>query len=111
MNAPMSLPQFDRDTNMRRVARELAMDIHTLDDILKNCQVPIDEFNVWRAHPKFLQYLDQYRAEWHSATNTSERVKIKAGVVMEEFMEEAYLNLHDKKLPLNHRVELGKLVA
>lgn len=111
MNAPLSLPQFDRDTNMRRVARELAMDIHTLDEILLNCRVSVSEFNSWRNHPKFLKYLEEHRAEWHSATNTTERVKIKAGVVMEEWLEDAYLNLHDKKLPLNHRVELGKLVA
>lgn len=111
MNAPLSLPQFDRDTNMRRVARELAMDIHPLDDILKNCGIPTSEFDKWRSHPNFLRYLAEFQAEWHSATNTHERVKMKAGVVLEEWMEDAYLNLHDKKLPLNHRVELGKLVA
>lgn len=87
------------------------MDIHPLDKILENCQVSVQEFSKWRTHSNFLRYLAEFQSEWHSAVNTHERVKIKAGVIIEEWMEEAYHNLHDKKLPLNHRVELGKLVA
>lgn len=96
---------------MRRVARELAMDIIPLDQILANSEVPFSDFNKWKDHPQFLTYLRQFKEEWHSASNTHERTKVKASVVMEEFMEEAYRDLHNKKAPLNHRVELGKLVA
>lgn len=71
----------------------------------------MSELDRWKENPQFLAYLKQFKEEWHSAINTQERTKIKAGLVMEEFMEEAYRNLHNVKQPLNHRVELGKLVA
>lgn len=111
MDITSSLPLLDRDTLMRRVARELAIDIYPIEQILKNCNVTYEEFAKWKDNPRFAQYYVEFKQEWHSAKNTHERTKVKAGVVMEEFMEEAYKGLHDIKLPLNHRVELGKLVA
>lgn len=111
MDTTSSLPLLDRDTLMRRVARELAIDIYTLDQILANCDVTMDEFMKWKDNRRFNEYYIEFKQEWHSAKNTMERTKLKAGVVMEEFMEEAYKGLHDRKMPLNHRVELGKLVA
>lgn len=102
---------MDRDTAMRRVAREIAMDLYPLDKILENIEISAEEFGKWKDHPQFLKYLSQFRDEWSAATNTTERTKIKAGLVMEEFMEEAYKELHNVKQNLNHRVELGKLVA
>ena len=111
MNASLSLPPTDLDGKMRRIAREVAMDLYSLDQILKNCDTSVSEFDIIKKHPRFAQYYSQFKDEWNAATNTKERTKIKAGLVMEEFMEEAYTTLHDKKHPLNHRVELGKLVA
>lgn len=111
MNNALSLSENDRDTLMRRVARELAMDLYTLDQILEACEINTHEFERWQSHPQFLKYLAQFKEEWHGAGNTHERTKIKASIVMEEFMQEAYTTLHDKKQALNHRVELGKLVA
>lgn len=110
MNDVLSLP-LDRDNLMRRVAREIAMDLYPLDQILENCEVRGIEFDRWKDNPQFLKYLKAFKEEWHSALNTHERTKIKAGIVMEDFMEEAYRDLHNKKMALNHRVELGKLVA
>lgn len=111
MNEVLSLSKNDRDTMMRQVAREVAMDLYPLDQILTTCGITGKEFDQWKSHPQFLKYLSQYKDEWLGASNTHERTKIKAGIVMEEFMTEAYTTLHDKKLALNHRVELGKLVA
>lgn len=110
MNEVLSLP-FDRDTLMRRVARELAMDLYPLDQILENCKIDRREFDKWKDNPRFLAYLSQFKEEWSAASNAHERAKIKASIVMEEFMQEAYTSLHSNKFPLNHRVELGKLVA
>lgn len=105
-----SLPLVDRDTLMHRVARELAMDLYPLDQILKNHSVTDEEFAVWRENKRFLQYYVEFKQEWGTATNAAERTRVKASVIMEEFMEQAYKDLHDTKQALNHRVELGKLV-
>lgn len=111
MENALSLPLLDRDNDMRRVARELAMELVPIDKILESCNVGREEFERWQKMPQFITYYRQFKEEWHAASNAIERTKIKAGLVMEDFMEEAYRNLHDKRNPLNQRTELGKLVA
>lgn len=110
MKSDLSLP-IDKDTMMRRIARELAMDLYPLDKILSSNDVKHHEFDNWKEHPQFLSYLRQFKEEWNAATNTFERTKLKAGIVMEEFMEEAFHEMHNKKQALQHRTKLGELVA
>lgn len=112
MTTALSLPPLDDlDTQMRKVARDLAMGIYELKDILASNDVDVFAFDRWKAHPRFLEYLKQEREAWNSASNVSERTKLKAGIIMEEFMVGAHNELHDKKTPLNQRVELAKLLA
>lgn len=112
MNSSLSLPpDDDLDTQMLKVARDIAMDIYPIATILQNNSIGSGDFNSWKDHPRFLEYLRSETEAWKSATNTAERTKLKAAVVMEDFMQEAYTQLHDKKVALNHKVELGKLVA
>lgn len=112
MNTALSLPpDDDLDTQMLKVARDIAMDIYDIATILQNNSIDSRDFNTWKEHPRFLSYLRSETEAWKSATNTLERTKLKAAVIMEDFMQEAYTQLHDKKVALNHKVELGKLVA
>lgn len=112
MNSPTSLaPIDDLETTMLKVARALAMGIYQLEDILKNNNVEYKVFQTWSSNPRFLDYLKSEREAWNSANNVAERTKLKAAFVMEEFLLEAHTGLHDRKIALNHRVELGKLVA
>lgn len=112
MEKALSLPpKDDLDTLMLKVARDLAMDIYPLKTILDNNGITWDEMKQWYEHPRFLGYLQSESEAWKDANNTAERTKLKAAVVMEMFMQDAYANLQDKKQPLNHRVELGKLIA
>jgi len=112
MNASLSLPDGeDIDTSMRLVARNIAMDIYSLDKILKHCNVQPYKFQQWKDHPRFLAYLKQETEAWNSAHNVSERTKLKAGIIMEEWLPEAYAEMKNNKQGLNHRVELAKLMT
>jgi len=112
MNTALTIPpEDDLDSTMRQVARGVAMGIYELPKILEIAGIKMQEFMQWRSHPRFLKYLKSETDAWTAATNTAERTKVKAGIVMEEWMAEAYVELKDRKQPLNHRVELGKLVA
>lgn len=112
MNATLSLPPEENlDTVMRNVARDVGMDLYELDVILKNNNVKVADFLRWKDHPTFIKYIKSERAEWAAATNTTERTKLKAGIVMEMFMETAHTNLNDVKLALRDRIELSKVVA
>lgn len=112
MNATLSSEtQEDLDQTMRVVARNLAMGIHDLDQILTFCNVNSQDFHRWKENPRFLMYLRAETEAWNNAQNVGERTKLKAGIVMEEWLPEAYTELRDRKTPLNQRVMLGQLVA
>lgn len=112
MNATLPVDNKESlDTLMLSLARNMAMDMYDLEDILKQLEIPMVVFNKIKDHPRFISYLRSEKDAWNAATNTAERTKLKAAVVMEEYMKQAYLDLHEKKTPLNQRVELGKLLA
>lgn len=108
----MSLPPVENlDTIMRKVARDIAMDIYELDKILLGVGISMAEFMRWETHPRFLGYLSSEREAWLSAGNTAGRTKLKASIVLEDFMEQAHTELHDRKTPLAQRVELSKVLT
>lgn len=112
MNTNLSLPPGDDlDTTMRKAARAFAMDIYTRPQVLESLGITDWQFRVWENHPAFLKYLKQEQDAWRGAGNVAERTKLKAGIIMEEFMEQAYAELHDKKTPLNQRTELLKVIT
>lgn len=111
MNNAVSLPPTDLDTLMLKVARAIAVDLHPLPEIMKVYGIDQQTLNRWNTHPRFQAYLKAEAEAWMAATNTTERVKLKAGMVMEEFILKAHSELHDARQGLNHRVELAKLVA
>lgn len=104
-------PADDLETTMLKVARNVAMGLYKLEDILVLCNVTPSDFNKWKLHPRFQQYLKSEIEAWSSANNAGERTKVKAAIVLEDFMLETGALLADNKTPLNHRVELGKLLA
>lgn len=112
MNATLSHnSQDDLDQTMRLVARNVAMGIYDLGQILEMCAVSTQDFDHWKANPRFLAYVKAESEAWNSANNVGARTKLKAGFAMEEWILSAYGELTDKKTPLNQRVELGKLLA
>lgn len=112
MSSALSLADIDNlDETMRAIARHIAMGIYPLEQILSNLEIKPHTFNQWKNNPRFLKYLQSESEAWHAAGNVAERTKLKAGIIMEEWMINAHGDLNDKKQPLNHRVELGKLIA
>lgn len=112
MNNALSLPPGDDlDTTMRVVARNIAMAIYELDDILKNCNVQRKDFEHWKGNIRFLEYLKQETDAWNATQNTADRVRLKSAVIVEDFLLTAHGELNDKKTPLNQRVELLKQMA
>jgi hypothetical protein len=105
------LPQLQGDLLMVRLARAIAQDIHELSKILADNQVDEDVWKVIEKHPRFQKYLQEAILEWNSAENTPERVKIKAAAAVEEWLPEAYAQMHNQDAPLLHRNDLAKLMT
>ena len=60
------------------LARELAMGIYEVEDILSRYGVGWDELERIRAMARFQQLLETTTVEWGSTLNTRERIKVKA---------------------------------
>lgn len=96
---------------MLNVARNIAQDLYTLEEILENMSIPVSEFMKFKDHPRFHQYIREEKAQWAAATNAAQRTKIKAGIVLERFMEKIDSDLYKDIIPLNQRIEGAKLLA
>jgi hypothetical protein len=103
-------PSFN-DVVLLKLAREIAMDMRTLGDILETHGVTTEEFAEISALGAFQEYLRQATEEWQSATNTAERVRLKSMAFVEEALPEFFARAHDPEESLNAKVEVLKTVA
>ena len=93
------------------LAREIAQDIFTVDQIVALHRLSDDEWQKIQHHPKFVAILADMQREWNSAANTKERVRIKAATGLEIQLEVFIADINDAKIALNQRVEAGKFLA
>lgn len=100
-----------RDTDIVKLAREVAIDHLDANAIQELFKLTPDEWLVISQSPRFQQLLEAEILAWQSATNTSERTKLKAGAMVEQWLPEANTRLHDPNEILSSKVELAKLVA
>lgn len=94
------------DLTILKLAREIAMDIRPLEDILASAGVDDADWEAIRANPGFTKVLRRSVEEWNSAVNTQERVRLKTLAIVEEALPEFYARAHDSKEALQHKVKL-----
>lgn len=99
------------DLTLVQVAREIAMNIQSIETILEAHQINNETWNKIKVTPRFNQILEAESAAWNSAINTHERVKLKSAALVEDWLPEAYARMNDPTENLNSKTELGKLVA
>jgi hypothetical protein len=93
------------------LAREIAQDIFTIDQIVALHRLSDDEWTQIQAHPKFTAILADMQRDWNSAANTKERVRIKAATGLETTLETFIQEINTATTPLSQRVEAGKFLA
>jgi len=99
------------DVLLVKVAREIAMEHFDIEDVLKHHQIDNETWERIQRLPRFSELLASEIAAWNSATNTHERVKLKAAGLVEMWLEQANTDLYDKTNTLNSKIELAKLVT
>ena len=97
------------EVRLLKLAREIAMDIAPLPQILGSNGFTEAEWEQVQKNSRFRKYLTSASEEWNSALNTHERVRVKAAAMIEEWLPELYSRMHDKAESLNHKIEAGKL--
>lgn len=93
------------------LAREIAMDINELEIVLGHHKLTKDQFERIKRIPAFALLLDSETTAWHSAKNTTERVKIQAAAAFEELLPVLHGRLTTKTENLNHVVAGAQLIA
>lgn len=94
-----------------KLAREIAMDLRPLPDILTMHGVSEADWEAIKQSPVFQKLLQSEVEAWEAATNTAERVKLKSLAFVEEALPEFFGRAHDPKEPLNAKVEVLKTVS
>lgn len=97
------------ELKLLQLAREIAMDIRPLEEILQVHDVDQALWQQIQANPRFRQYVESEAAAWHGSLNTHERVKLKAAAMLEEWLPELYSRMHDRAENLSAKIEAGKL--
>jgi len=93
------------------LAREIAMDIFPVEQILELHRLTDEEWQRVQTHPKFVEMVRTLSAEWGAAVNTKERVKVKAATGLESKLEIYIQAIDDERIPLVQRVEAGRFLA
>lgn len=100
------------DTRLSRLAHELARGMYSPETILEQYEITMDEFNSRVVHNQtFMAYYAEARDIWHASTNAAERIKLKSGVIFEEWLREGNRLLHDPLSPMAAKVDLAKFLG
>jgi len=109
MTALVTIDGEITELKLLQLAREIAMDIRPLDEILNTHNLSKDQFEQITSLPRFQLYLESEASAWHGSLNTHERVKLKAAAMLEEWLPELNVRMHDRAESLNAKIEAGKL--
>lgn len=105
-----NMVELQRDLGTR-LARELACEQYTLDEILEKLGLSEEFYEHISADPEFCSQLARERDAWNDPANMNDRVKFKSGTIIERWLIEAYGRLNDPREDLKAKTELAKLIA
>ena len=97
--------------DLAALAREIAMDIYPLAQIIELHRLNDEEWQRIQENPKFKAMLNEMVTDWNSTASTKERVKLKSATGLESILEVYIRDIADPDIPLAQRVEAGKFLA
>lgn len=104
-------PDIFSDQRMLALARELAMDIHPVEEILERQDIKREDFEVILKNSRFQRLLEDATIAWDGTQNTGERIKVKSLTLLEDWLTSVYEMLHQDKYSLRDKVELARLIG
>ena len=97
--------------NLAALAREIALDMFPVDQIIAMHKLSDEEWTKIHAQPQFQAMLNSMIIDIQGATGTRERMKAKAQIGLEMQLEQFILDMGDTTIPLAQRVECAKFLA
>lgn len=102
---------LNRQSNLVKLAREIAINHKEVETILNEYSISPDQWSKINEDPEFIQLLQSEIVAWQGAQNTHERTRLKAAALIEMWLEEANQRLYDRDETLTSKTELAKLLA
>ena len=99
------------EAKLVKLARQIAMGIKEIPDILFDNSLTLREFDEIQQLPFFGKLLESEVKAWEGAANTHERLKIKSASMLEEYLPELYARLNDREEPLMAKIKALELTA
>lgn len=107
-----TIPQGVYDeVKLVKLARQIAMGISDLPDILFSHGLTLREFDEIKQLPAFNRMLTSEITAWEGAANTPARLRLKTAAMLEEYLPELYARLNDRTEPLMGKVKALELTA
>lgn len=97
--------------NVAKLAREIAMDVLPVQDLLTLNHISDEEWCRIQDDPKFQVMLKDMVLEWNSASNTRQRIKIKAQTAIEVLMDTLFREVIKGEAPLTQKVDAVRQLA
>jgi hypothetical protein len=99
------------DVKLVKLAREIAMGIKDIPDVLYDNSLTQREFEEILRLPHFDRMLQAGKREWEGLGSTEDRVRVKAGAVLEQYLPELYARLNDRGEPMMAKVKAMELLT
>lgn len=99
------------DIKLVKLAREIAMGLKDLPDVLFDNALTQREFEEIQRLPHFAGMLAAGRREWADLGSTEDRVRVKSAAMLEEFLPELYARLNDRDEPLMAKIKALEHIA
>lgn len=94
-----------------QVAMEMATDLYTPKEVLDKYQLTTKQFKVFSKTAQFKQFFTEARAAWHATDNSTERIKAKGNMLVEDLMIDLYTRAKDSGTPHEAMVKLVKQIV
>lgn len=108
----LTVPNKGEGAKLVQLAEELAMGMRPATDIWRDHGIESrEEAAKILAIPQVKTMIKDFRAEWASTNNISERIRVRSLMALEEGLLSLYQGAIDKTNPLNHRKDTMQFFA
>jgi hypothetical protein len=108
---PELVTSIEDEQRLRTLATEIAKDIEDPKTLRERLGFSAEDYIELCETRTFKTMLDQAISEWHGASNTHKRVRLKAAVNIENSMPAMYKAMVDQTEPLSSRVKAFEIMA
>lgn len=103
-----ALNQVASENLRASLASELAIGMLPIPDILKRFGMTTVQLKQLLRDQTFKNMVKQFKAEWHEASNSKERIRLKAAIMVEENLVELHRIFNDIEMNPSTRLEAFK---